>query len=246
MIMDADAAQLEWRVAAQLSQDPIMIQEIIDGVDCHLMNALKFFGDSRFRQDAKIFSFRMIYGGTSYAFFMDRKMPDFPKRKWDKIVEEFYGKYSRLKEWQDENLATVCKQGYLQTFTGRRYIFERNLQRDGSYQYERPPVCNYPVQGTATGDIIPMVMVQIYRKIKSGNLPDVKIINQVHDSIVLDLPKKDVDTVAAICYHSFRNIPQSVKTYWGYNWTVPMEGDLKIGENWSEMKKYQSPSLLAL
>lgn len=239
MLMDADASQLEWRVCAELSQDPVMIQEICDGVDCHHMNAVNFFGDSRFRQDAKIFSFRMIYGGTAYAFYMDRKMPDFSQRKWNQIVENFYTKYSRLKEWQDENVKLVNKQGYLQMFTGRRYVFERKLQKDGSYQYERPAICNYPVQGTATGDLIPLVMVQIARKLRQMELHNVKIINQVHDSIVLDMPEKDVDTVAGICYHYFRSIPQSVLAYWNYPWRVPMDGDIKIGMNWSKMVKHK-------
>ena len=237
--MDADASQLEWRVAAELSQDPEMINEIKYGIDIHSDNAKNFFGDLKFRQDAKIFSFRLLYGGTAYAFFMDNKMPNFSQRKWNLIVSAFYEKYHRLKAWQDGNFSTVCEQGYIQTFTGRKYVFQRKQQKDGSWQYERPSVCNYPVQGTSTGDIIPLVMVQVFKKIKGLGLEDVKIINQVHDSIVFDLPEKDVDITAKWCYHYFRGIPQSAKAMWNYDWVVPMDGEIKIGENWSDMTKYK-------
>jgi DNA polymerase I len=241
MIMDADASGLEYRVAAELSQDQLMIQEIRDGLDIHTANAKSIFGDIKYRQDAKIFTFRLIYGGTAYAFYMDPKMPAFSLRKWETIVAGFYEKYSRLKAWQDENFALVCKQGFLQTFTGRIYKFDMKQQKDGSYAYERPSVCNYPVQGTSTGDIIPLVMVQVHKKLRAlGLLDRVKIINQVHDSIVLDLPRDLIDITARTCIEYFQKIPQSVKAYWGYNWVTPMDGEVKIGEvNWSEMPKYK-------
>ena len=244
MLMDADAAQLEWRVAAELSQDPIMMLEIINGIDIHSDNAKNFFGDLRFRQDAKIFSFRLLYGGTAYAFFMDPKMPAFSQKRWNEIVEAFYTKYSGLKKWQDDNFKLVTQTGKLQTFTGRIYSFEMKKQNDGSWCYERPSVCNYPVQGTATGDIIPLVMCQVQRLIRNAGLSnEVLIVNQVHDSIVLDLDRKHIDQVAQICYKCFRSIPSTIKAYWNYDWTTPMDGDIKIGENWSEMIKYKAPTL---
>jgi DNA polymerase I-like protein with 3'-5' exonuclease and polymerase domains len=218
-----------------------MIQEIKDGLDIHTANAKNIFGDIKYRQDAKILTFRTIYGGTAYAFYMDGKMPAFSLKKWESIVSAFYEKYSRLKEWQDENFALVCKQGWMQSFTGRIYKFDMKHQKDGSYAYERPGVCNYIVQGTSTGDIVPLVMVQIHRRLRTlGLLDRVKIINQVHDSIVFDLPKELVDITAKICIEYFQKIPQSVKAYWGYPWVCPMDGEIKVGEtNWSEMQKYK-------
>lgn len=167
---------------------------------------------------------------------MDKKMPPFPQKQWDEIVENFYGKYSTLKKWQDTNFRDVCKKGYLQSFTGRKYVFTKELQKDGSWAYSRPSVCNYPVQGASTGDIMPLVMCQIYNKLTQlGLLKHIKFINQVHDSLVFDCPKKYVEPLAEVCYHYFRSIPQSVKSYWGYNWITPMNGEVKQGDNWSEM-----------
>lgn len=236
--MQIDFSQLEWRVAAELSNDPIMIQEIVDGTDIHSDNAVNFFGDIAFRQDAKIFSFRLLYGGTAYAFFMDSKMPKFSLKKWEGIVEAFYQKYRGLKAWQDANYALVCKQGWYDAFTGRRWSFEPKKQRDGSFMYNRPSVCNYMVQGVSTGDIMPLAMIIIEKRLfKLDLLQDVKIINQVHDSLIFDTPKKYVDVLAEQCYNVYRGMGQNISQYWNYNWQVPLNGEVKVGYNWSDMTK---------
>ena len=237
MILDADLSSLEYRVAAELSRDKVMIQEIVDGLDIHSANAINLFGDVKYRQEAKILTFRMIYGGSAYAFYMDHKMPSFSQKKWDSIVENFYTKYSRLKRWQDENFALVCKQGWYEAFTGRRWILNKERKNNGAVEYNRPSVCNYIVQGVSTGDIVPLCMITLNNILKRNKLNDAKIINQVHDSIVIDCPDKYVEDVAHYAIHTFRRIPELVKSYWGYDWIVPMDGECKAGHDWKDMKK---------
>jgi DNA polymerase-1 len=239
MLIDADFSQLEWRVAAELSQDPVMIMEIINGVDIHSDNAINFFGDISFRQDAKIFSFRLLYGGTAYAFYMDGKMPKLSLKKWEAIVEAFYTKYKGLKKWQDDNFRLVNYQGWYSAFTGRRWSFNMVTKKDGSKAYNKPSVCNYIVQGVSTGDIIPLAMIMVNNSLIKQGLTDVLIINQVHDSIVLDSPEKDVDAVCRICYNVYRGMGKAIKEYWGYDWSVPLDGECKVGLNWGEMSKYK-------
>ena len=214
-----------------------MIQEIVDGADAHMANSIAVFGDELHRQDAKVVSFRAIYGGSAYAFFMDKNMPNFKLSKWEEIHAAFYAKYNVLGSWQNTNYELVCKQGWLQSFTGRVFVFKLAQSWDGGWQYSKPQVCNYIVQGTATGDLIPLVMVQIYKKLRQLELFDIKIINQVHDSLVLDCPKKDVDKLAEVCYYYFRRLPQTIKEFFGYDWKTPMDGEVKVGYNWSEMQK---------
>lgn len=120
MIIDADLSALEWRVAAELCRDPVMIQEIKDDIDIHTANAIQIFGDEKYRQEAKTVSFRSLYGGSAYAFHADPKMPKLGLQKWEEIAEQFYAKYRILKRWQDTNYRLVCKQGWYSTFTGRR------------------------------------------------------------------------------------------------------------------------------
>ena len=241
MLLDCDGSQLEIRVAAALSKDPVLCKEISDGLDLHTDNAKRFFGktDDATRTTCKVLIFRALYGGSAYSFFMDKKMPNYSIKKWESILEEFYKKYAVLKEWQDSMYREVCKKGEYQTFTGRIFKFKPEKQKDGSQQYSWQQSCNYAVQSVATGDIIPLVMWQIWTAIKKQGLVDVRIINQVHDSIVIDLPKKDIDQVAQICYSKFEQIPQSVKSYWGYDWQIPMKSDCKIGTNWKDMVDYK-------
>lgn len=240
MIIDVDLSSLEVRVAAFLSQDQVMIKELVEGLDMHQHNAETFFGkgDPDTRTLAKIFSFRIIYGGSAYAFYMDHKMPKLPLKKWEEIVENFYGKYYGLKCWQDKNFQTVLKQGYLVNPTGRILTFQKHL-KGGVMMYGRPDVCNYPVQSLATADIVPLAMVVIHRRLKKEGLHDVKMINQVHDSIIFDAPKKDVDKTCEICITVFRELPKLIESYFGFKYNVPMDGEAKFGNNWNELVKWK-------
>lgn len=237
MIIDADLSALEWRVAAELCRDPVMIQEIKDDIDIHTANAIQIFGDEKYRQEAKTVSFRSLYGGSAYAFHADPRMPKLGLQKWEEIAEQFYTKYRILKRWQDANYRLVCKQGWYSTFTGRRYIFKKE-NKNGSSEYPRPSVCNFCVQGTATGDIVPLVLCNLMPILKAKS-PEILLINQVHDSIVIDCPDKYVDFVCDQSLKAFRSIPEFVKNHYGYDWIVPMNGECKYGPNWSEMVKYK-------
>ena len=82
-------------------------------------------------------------------------------------------------------------------------------------------------------------MVVIFRRLRDRDYfnQGVKFINQVHDSIILDMPEKLIEEVATICIEVFREIPKLVYQYWGYNWITPMSGEAKAGINWAEVVK---------
>lgn len=233
MIIDADLSSLEYKVAAQLSGDPVMIAEICNGLDPHGSNATLFFGDIKYRQEAKVFTFRILYGGSAYAFYMDQNMPNFPLSQWEGIVEAYYAKYKGLKKWQQDNFRLVTQQGWYSTFSNRRFKF---YKKNGEYSW--PSVCNYAVQSCATADIVPLVLCNLLPQVKLIS-PEIKMINQVHDSIVFDCPDKHVDEVCELCLKTFEDIPQLVKEHYDYNWVVPMSGECKYGQDWSDMLTYK-------
>lgn len=241
MLIDCDLSSLEVRVAAFLSQDPMLIYELNSGLDMHQYNAETFFGkgDDDTRTLAKIFSFRIIYGGSAYAFHMDYKMPKLGLKRWEEIVENFYDKYSGLKKWQDANVKQVYKTGCLVNPTGRILTFHKHQEKDGSLKYSRPEICNYPVQSLATADIVPLAMVVISRRLQKEKLYDVKMINQVHDSIIFDAPKRDIDKTCEITLGVFKELPQLIKRYFGFTYNVDMKGEAKYGLNWNEMVKWK-------
>lgn len=166
-------------------------------------------------------------------------MPNFTLKRWEEIYQAFYTKYNVLGEWQNHNFETVGKTGQLQTFTGRIYRFQKTLQHDGSMWYNKPDVCNYPCQGTATADIVPMIMNLVFKRLRELGLhKEILFINQVHDSLVFDCPKKHLEILAETCLYYFQNIPKYVKLIWDYKWIVPMTGSVKYGPNWSNMVTY--------
>ena len=236
LILNGDLSALEWCVGAQLSNDEIMIQEISDGVDIHTANSLAVFGTESMRQEAKVVSFRSLYCGSPYSFFMDSKMPQKSLKEWEDISERFYNKYSGLGRWQNENYKTVCKYGELSEFTGRRWIFHKEADSHGVLKYNKSAVGNYPVQGVATGDLVPFAMMVIRKKIKDENL-DCLMICQVHDSIVFDVHKSSVDRLAEIVWLTFNDLPRLVNQYFKYSWRVKLTGEIEVGRNYKDLQK---------
>ena len=240
LILVIDLSQLEWRVAAWLSQDPIAMQEIWDDVDCHLDNAIKFFGDAKYRQDAKIMTFRLLYGGSAYAFWIDPKMPNFSKQKWNEIVDGYKRKYAVLTQWQETNIAMVPQQnGFLFSPTGRMYKIPMAPHKriPGVMIYKDTCIKNYPVQGTATGDIVPIAMnvmwdrmhAELYKYISTNWM------GQVHDSMLFDTMPHEVKQVAFTGITVFEDLPGIVSNMFGVDFNVPLSGEAAWGPNYGKM-----------
>jgi len=247
-ILNADLAQLEWRVAAFMSQDPVAMQEIIDGVDYHTDNAIRFFGADpngdpaefkKLRTTAKIFGFRLLYGGSAYGMYMDAKMPNYSKKKWQRIVDEYYEKYAVLKEWQEKNIAiTNRNKGKLVNPSGRFFQFPILPPNRRSEVYSVTAIKNYPVQSFATADITPLAMVVIHKRMKAKGLRSLMTL-QVHDSIVIDAVESEIPTIAEICVNTFRELPQLIEQFWGFEFNVPLDGDVEVGDDYGSLEEYK-------
>jgi DNA polymerase-1 len=243
-IMQVDLSQIEWRVAAELSQDPMMLSEINGGEDQHAkavveLMELKFKhkghpASDENRKNAKFFNFRMIYGGTAYGFHMDTKMPDFGIRKWERTVNNFYKKYNRLKEWQDTNVVEVERKGYLRAPTGRLFIFHKTLRRGGIDVYNERQVKNYPVQGIAGGDILPLIACIIRRGLSSWGLES-KLILTVHDSIVFDYKESERERLVQLLSAVVNSGRSYVSRYFEMPWVGKIEGEIELGDNYGSI-----------
>jgi DNA polymerase-1 len=238
LIASADLAQLEWRVAAYLSQDPVAMNEIMAGIDAHADNATRFFGDIKYRQDAKIMTFRLLYGGTAYSFFMDPLMPNFSKAKWQKIVQDYYTKYFVLAQWQAGNISLVNQNGgwYVSQF-GRIYRFPLSQikKNGGTYEgYKPTQIKNYEVQGTATGDIVPFAMYVVKQRMGS-DYPNTKWIGQIHDAILFDTTVGEIKPLSDLVIQAFEDLPGLIKKMWGIDFNVPLTGDVEFGLNYGAM-----------
>jgi DNA polymerase I-like protein with 3'-5' exonuclease and polymerase domains len=249
-ILNADLAQLEWRVAAFLSQDPVAMYEIKHDVDYHRDNAIKFFNADPslpndhpdfkpLRTAAKVFGFRLLYGGSAYGMFMDPNMPDYSLNQWEKIVAEYYEKYKRLSDWHDELVKEVYRNGTLTNPTGRQFTFYKfkKPNRKGEV-YNHSQIKNYPVQSFATADIMPLAMCLINSGMKKRKLKS-KLILQVHDSIVMDVKKEEIDVIARLCINVFCNLPKHIERVWGIKFNVPLDGDVEVGKNYGDLHMWK-------
>jgi len=242
-ITNADLAQLEWRIAAFLSQDPVAIAEIVGDVDYHRDNAIRFFGaDPNLPNDhpefkplrtvAKVFGFRLLYGGSAYGMYMDQTMPAYSRARWDTIVREYYEKYEVLARWQQENISQVyANDGVLQMVSGR--IFHFLEQEQGKkHKYLPTQIKNYPVQGTAA-DVVALAMVTVRRKMRAAQMQTL-MVGQVHDALVFDGPAEEVHQLEQICLETFRDLPRLLGIFWGVDWNVPLDGDVESGDSYGE------------
>lgn len=241
MIVELDFSQLEWRVAAQLSNDPVMIQEILDGVDIHesVRSDPNLFAGKVERVLAKVFNFRAIYVDERFAvhsFSSDPDMPRLSKRQWQRVISGFFEKYSRFSRWHNELYREVVINGGVMTApSGRKYTFVKYHNNRGEYDYNRAQIYNYPVQGTAGGEILPIALVQLRRDFLGT---PVKLINTVHDSIIMDAPKKELDFIYESWYNNLKQIPGIYREMFGVEWRVPLTGEMKFGPSWGEMETY--------
>lgn len=248
VIVQFDLSQIEWRAAAWLSQDSTMVHEVNTGVDQHTSACVDIMGlkfvdkkdpeSKENRNHAKVFNFRMIYGGTAFGFYADSKMPRFSKSKWGAIVTEFFNKYPGLKDWQDANIRAGSESGELVLPTGRRFKFRKYASYGGYEDFNERQFKNYPVQGLAGGDILPLVCVLLRRALRANGLVS-KLILTVHDSLVLDCPITEVKRVAKLCYLLMKDLPAHIE-YWfqlPMPWNVKLDGECEYGPNYGEMKE---------
>ena len=241
ILLEIDLKGIEWRCAADRSNDPVMIQEIIDGVDPHAHAATHWFGDIKHRTDAKTFNFRYIYGGTPIGFYYDPRMPNFSLKKWQEIVRQLERKYHVLVEWNNRNIELVYERGYLRNPSGRILFFELK-ERNGVVDYKIPEIKNYPIQSWATADIAPLFFVRCVMKNASIIFLErlAYVIGFIHDSIMFDCKDEKVAyNIAKNAKEVIKEVPGIIKKIWNYELKVPLDIEAKFGFTWYDMKEME-------
>lgn len=224
-IADIDFAQLEFRCAVAMAGCNQGLKDIMEGVDIHSITSkvLTENGQETNRQDAKPHTFKPLYGGTSGTAAEQA------------YYASFLARYGGIREWQQELQNTAIRDHIIRLPSGREYAFpgaKRNWSGGSTFATQ---IKNYPVQGFATGDIVPVVVIALH-----GFLQDLGcrtcIINTVHDSITLDVHPDEMDVVKkAVDY--FKNVNRLIEDRYGFTTEVPFTVDAKIGPNWMEGTK---------
>ncbi len=219
-ILEIDFAQLEFRTAVYLAQDKQGMEDIKNKIDVHQYTA-DIIGVSR--QDAKAHTFKPLYGGVTGT--------EDEKRYYTKFLE----KYKDIKKWHENLQSEAIRYKRVKLPTGREYAFpyaERTPWGGSTYGTQ---IKNYPVQGFATADIVPLACINIYKLMQEQGVKSL-LVNTVHDSIVADVYPGEEDVMSKIFKQGTSNVIPSLKEYYKINFNVPLDTETKIGINWLQME----------
>ena len=241
MLVNCDVKGLEVVVAGELSQDPVLCQEIRDKVDIHDANRVRFgLGEGKLgRLIAKIFKFRLIYGGSAYSYAHD---PDFTRvsssiQFWEKVIDEYYTKYKGVKKWHDNLLDRAKRDGCIEIPSGRYFEFSPKKTGYG-YQWPETTIKNYPVQGFGA-DLVMLARIDFWKNLKDSGL-EALFIQTVHDSLVVDTPSKNVYTISQMLQDSVARIPDLCREHFDYDFSLPMTSEVMVGPNKKDLKEYNA------
>ena len=228
MLLSVDYSQIDLRVLAHESQDPVLVQSFIDGGDIHTQTAAQIFGvmplmvTEQMRSSAKAINFGIIYGqgpmGLSQALSI-------PMREAKEYIDNYFKNYQGVRRWIDENIAAARKNGYVKTMMGHiRYLPEFNMGVGSMASFAQRAAINTIVQG-GSADIIKKAMVDIFKEVR--NTP-VKMVMQVHDELIFEVPAERLTAVASFVKEKMQN---AVKL------RVPLLASAKAGKNWYALEK---------
>ena len=224
-ILEADFAQLEFRVAALLSQDKVAMKEVSTGFDVHSYTAkiITEAGQPMSRQEAKAHTFAPLYGATGFG----------RTKAEAEYYTHFMDKYRGIAKWHKKLGDEAINLGRIKIPSGRQYAFPDVERRASGTPTHFTMIKNYPVQGFATADIVPIVLLEIETRLNGYKS---MLVNSVHDSVVLDvhpLEEKDVLRVIDDVNKSLKSI---VESYYDIDVNVPLLLESKIGDNWLDVK----------
>ncbi len=225
--ISADYSQIELRVMAHMSKDSGLLTAFQEGEDVHSKTASEVFNveleevTADMRRNAKAINFGLIYGISAFGL---GKQLGISRNLAAEYMAMYFEKYPGVKEYMESTKELASQNGYVETLFGRRlYLRDINASNAMRRQASERAAINAPVQGTAA-DIMKIAMIKMHKSIKKEGV-EAKLILQVHDELILDTPKKEIDTVVGLVTDSMMGAA---------NLDVPLEIDIGIGDNWDQ------------
>lgn len=224
-IMSADYSQIELRIIASLSGEKNMIDDFKNGYDIHRATAAKVFGigmeevTKEQRSQAKTVNFGIVYGVSANGLSQQTTLT---RSQSKAMIDSYYQTYPMLRQYIDKQIGFARENGYVETILGRRrYLPDINSRNSIVRSAAERNAVNAPIQGSAA-DIIKIAMVRISEKLKKYKS---RMLLQVHDELVFDLHKDEIQEVEAIVKYEMEN---------AYCLQVPLVAEIGIGDNWLE------------
>jgi len=227
VLLAADYSQVELRIMAHYADDPAMIETFEQGKDIHAATASEVYGVALddvtpdMRRRAKTANFAVIYGVSAYGL---SQQSDMNVAESSQFIETYFMRYPGIRMYMDQHIEAAKRDGYVATLFGRRrYIPDIESRNRNIRQFAERIAINTPIQGTAA-DMIKIAMIDIYRRLRKLKS---KMILQVHDELVFDVFKPELDEVSEIVREEMESAVEL---------KVPLKADMASGENWLECK----------
>ncbi len=229
LIVSADYSQIELRIVAAISGDPAMCEAFKEKKDIHTATAAKVFNveedgvTKEMRYKAKSVNFGIIYGQGAFGLAENLGIA---RSEAKEIIENYKKQFANIQKYMDETIQVCKTNGYVQTLMGRkRWLKDINSSNFTVRGYAERNAINSPIQGTAA-DMIKLAMIKIHDEFKKQNFKS-KMIMQVHDELVFDAHKSEVDIIKPIIIECMQNALQLPNG-------VPADAEIGVGENWLE------------
>jgi DNA polymerase I len=226
-LLVADYSQIELRVLAHIANEGALIDSFTKGEDIHARTASSIYKvdigsvNSNMRRVAKIINFGVLYGMSAHRLTRELGIE---YSEADTYIKTYFAGYPNVQKYIDDTLEFCRKNGYVETLLGRRRMIpDINIKDRNLREYAERTAYNMPIQGTAA-DIMKLAMLQVAPKLKEF---DACLLLQIHDEIIVEAPKANVNTVAEIIHETMEG---------AYKLAVPLVAEVGIGENWLEAK----------
>jgi DNA polymerase-1 len=227
VLMAADYSQIELRIMAELSADPGLCNAFEQGLDIHSATAAEVFGvgldsvTSDMRRSAKAINFGLIYGMS--AFGLARQL-QIGRKQAQEYIDLYFERFAGVQAFMNNTRTAAAESGYVETLFGRRlYLPEINDRNAMRRQAAERTAINAPLQGSAA-DLIKKAMIEVDQWLSREQLAS-KMIMQVHDELVLEVPQAEVEQVSA----GLRAIMEGAAAL-----KVPLIVDIGVGGSWDE------------
>jgi len=227
-LLSADYSQIELRILAHLSEDPVLVEAFRRGEDIHSRTAQEVFGVAPFAQThdhrrvAKVINFGVIYGLSAFGLGQNLSIDT---REAAKFIAAYFERYSGVKKFLDRQIAETRKSGFTKTLFGRiRPISEINSPQPNMRNFAERTAMNTPMQGAAA-DLIKLAMIEMDKRLQKDFKS--KMILQVHDELLFEGPDDEIPRLTKVVKEVMENV---------YTLRVPLLVDTKIGCNWRDMK----------
>jgi len=227
ILLAADYSQIELRIIAALSEEETMLKAFTDGKDIHASTAAQVFNveldevTREQRSNAKTVNFGIIYGVSAFGL---SNQTNLSRAESKELIDTYYKTYPKLTGYISDQVAFARENGYVQTILGRRrYLKDINSQNAIIRGAAERNAVNAPIQGSAA-DIIKLAMINIYQKLSEGKFKT-KMLLQVHDELVFDAHKDELEEVKKMIKYEMEN---------AYKLEVPLDIEMGEGQNWLE------------